>query len=187
MTTIVQHESAKAQWHTLVGDAIESSNHTLDDELKNYLILALLRLTHKTNLVDTQVAMEYLTAVGENRFRQVTQLRELGDTCLLLSGLFPQRAQKKLVGIGYYVNMGRSSYIQISHVSQRSLAHLYQKLAEGFVILTDILHAMRELNGIPVMNEVEKYKFWSDFESDYARKSLVRFYGVVPFRGKKSF
>ena len=43
---------------------------------------------------------------GEQR---AESLRQVGDHCLLFSGLFPQIAERRLVRISYFVNIGRSS------------------------------------------------------------------------------
>lgn len=174
----------KSQWHALVCDASANCTKKLDEELESYLVFALIRFTQQPALSQTSIALEYLRTISEGSSSQVATLRELGDKCLLLSGLFPQISRRRSVNVGYYVNMGQASYSQLGQLLHKGFARLYLKLAQYFVCLTDVLHAMRELNGIPVMDVKEKYEFWNDYNSDYARKSLREIYGVLPMRAK---
>ncbi len=182
MTSIITDGSANQQWRDLINDAMENCECSLDEELESYLVFALVRFTQSQELANSVMALEYLESVAEPGANKYSQLRDVGDKCLLFSGLFPQAFRNKLFNIGYYINMGRTSYSQLGMSVQKGFAGLYHKLSEYFVTLTDVLHSMRELNGSPVMNEAEKYRLWIDFNSDYARKSLREFYGVLPLR-----
>lgn len=180
------NESVKAQWRDLVNDAASSCEYKLDEEIESYLVFALIRFTQRADLADSAIALEYMQSLSDSGHKQLSQLREVGDKCLLFSGLFPQIYRKKTVDIGYYVNMGRASYNQLGQMLHKGFSRLYMRLSEYFIFLTDILHAMREMNGIPVMNENEKYQFWLKFDSKYARQSLDSFYNVIPFRPRSS-
>ncbi len=179
-------DSVKAQWQNLVSDAAINCDYNLDEEIESYLVFALIRFTQRPDLSDSVIALEYMQSVAESGHQQLNQLRDVGDKCLLFSGLYPQMYRKKMVDIGYYVNMGRASYGQLGQMLHKGFADLYQKLAEYFVAMTDILHAMRELNGLPVLDQAEKYDFWIKFDSAYSKKSLKEFYNVIPFRPRKS-
>lgn len=176
------NDSIKAQWRELVNEAATSCDYQLEEDIESYLVFALIRFTQRADLADSVIALEYLNSLSDSGQKQFNKLREVGDKCLLFSGLYPQVYRRKTVDIGYYVNMGRSSYSQLGHSLHKGFSRLYLKLSEYFVFLTDILHAMRELSGVPVMSENEKYQFWLKFDSDYARKSLNTFYNAIPFR-----
>jgi len=178
-------QSVKEHWQHLVCDAATSCAYDLDEEIESYLVFALIRFTERSDIASSVIALEYLQSGSETGHQQLNHLRDIGDKCLLFSGLFPQFSRSKAVDIGYYVNIGRSSYDQLGQLLHQGLARLYKKLAEYFVYLTDILHAMRELNGIPVLDQPEKYDFWLKFDSPYSKKSLKELYNVIPFRPKK--
>jgi hypothetical protein len=99
------------------------------------------------------------------------QLRNIGDQCLLLSGLYPKRAEKRLVRVSYYVDVGRSAYHHISDCMQQAVADLYRQLAEGFIQLMDVLQAIREFNA-PVLEPIQMLELWSDTGSQAAFERL---------------
>ncbi len=185
MGKISTDSTVESEWHQLVLDAAKKCNQELDEDLESYLVFALIRFTRQTDLASSVLALEYLQGIDKSGHQKYEHLRDLGDKCLLYSGLFPQSSQRKMVNLGYYVNIGISSYSQISSLFHKGFAKLYDRLASCFVSLTDVLHSMRELGGIPVMTEKEKYSYWLNFNSQYAKQSLEEYYGVVPMRPRK--
>ncbi|VAW79338.1 hypothetical protein MNBD_GAMMA12-478 [hydrothermal vent metagenome] len=185
MINISTPASVELGWQQLVNDAARSCNQKLDEDLESYLVFALIRFTRQTNIAGSVFALEYLESVDKSGQVKYEHLRDLGDKCLLCSGLFPQSSQNKMVNLDYYINIGISSYSQISTLFHKGFAKLYDRLASCFVLLTDILHSMQELDGIPVMSQKEKYSFWLNFNSQYAKQSLKEYYGVEPLRPMK--
>ena len=181
MSKLITEGSVVEQWQSLVSDASANCEYQLDEELESYLVFALVRYTQKSALIDSFIALEYMEGLQEKGSQQYNQLRDVADKCLLFSGLFPRTIREKITDIGYYINIGRSSYSQLEILFQKKISGLYDKLSRYFILLTDVLHSMRELNGTPIMDETEKYQFWVDFDSEYAKKSLQDFYGVIPF------
>lgn len=135
--------TATAQWHDLVDEAAQRCGLRLDDELESYLVFLLMRFTSRPDMAATVMALEFLQSMYERGSRQEQQLRNVGDQCLLYSGLFPLRARRRRVRIRYYVDMGRSAYQQLSSSVERGWAELFARLAERFVPLMDVLQAMR--------------------------------------------
>ena len=180
------NDTVKAQWQELVSDAAQTCAYNLDEELESYLVFALIRFTQRADLTDSIVALEYMNATAERNHQNLGQLREVGDKCLLFSGLYPKIHRKRGVNVGYYVDIGRASYSQLGQLLHKGFSNLYQKLAEGFVFLTDILHAIREMNGEPVLDVSEKYDFWLKFDSQYSKRSLTDMYQVLPFKPRNN-
>ncbi len=185
MINISTHNSVESEWQQLINDAAKSCNQKLDEDLESYLVFALIRFTRRTDIARSVFALEYLESVDKSGQVKYEHLRDLGDKCLLCSGLFPQSSQNKMVNLDYYINIGISSYSQISSLFHKGFAKLYDRLAAFFIPLTDILHSMQELGGVPVMSQKEKYSFWLNFNSQYAKKSLKEYYGVEPIRPRK--
>jgi hypothetical protein len=102
---------------------------------------------------------------------RLNQLRDVGDQCLLLSGLFPKRAEKQLVKVSYYVNLGRSAYHHLSDGVHQASADLYRQLAETFVMLMDLLQTIREFNS-PVLQPIQTHELWCDTGSQRAFNQL---------------
>ncbi|MGB5397629.1 MAG: hypothetical protein WBN96_10815 [Gammaproteobacteria bacterium] len=168
---LILEPSALAQWHALVKQAEDSYGCHLDEAMESYLVFTLMRFMSHNKLGATALAADYLDAQNLPKSLRLDQLRDVGDQCLILSGLFPQRAEKRLVRVSYYVNMGRSAYHHLSGQIQQSTAELYRELAETFVTLMDLLQTIRGFNS-SVMQPIQALELWSDTGSQRAFASL---------------
>ena len=126
---LILDSSELAQWHTLVQEAEQDYGVHLDEAMQSYLVFTLMRFAKNSQLNSKALALDYLTSHHLSSQLRSERLRDIGDQCLLVSGLFPQSAEKRLVGTGYYVDLGRSAYHHISTVTQKGIAELYQQLA----------------------------------------------------------
>jgi hypothetical protein len=175
--SLILEQTEVAQWHSLIKEAEEQCSCHLDESMESYLIFTLMRFMKDQNLATQAMAVEYLRSHGLPKSMRVEQLRDIGDQCLLLSGLYPQRAEKRLVRVSYYVNLGRSAYHNISDNVQKSVAELYRQLAEAFVTLMDLLQTIREFSS-PALQPIQNLELWSDTGSRGAYGRLSD--GTVP-------
>jgi hypothetical protein len=167
---------AVAQWRELVQDATQRCDSQLNDELESYLVFMLMRHMSASELASTIVALDYLrSSTGSGRV-QTEQLSKIGDNCLLLSGLFPGRAERRRVRISYYVNLGISAYARLGDLLKDAQATLYKELSKQFVCLMDILHAARELDGQePTLQPLQAIEVWNDTRSRHAHTTLQHY------------
>lgn len=174
MSTLVTEPTAQAHWQRLVQDAAATCHSGLDHELEAYLVQLLMRFSRQPGLADRVLALEYLQAMLASGQLRHEQLRQVGDQCLLYSGLFPRRARRRRVAVRYYVDLGRSAYQQVAASAQRAWALTYRRLSEGFVGLMDVLQAMRGLDAAgPAEGDLlELYELWRDCGSRRARRLL---------------
>jgi len=163
--------SELAQWHTLVQEAEQDSGCHLDEAMQSYLVFTLMRFAKNRQLNTKALALDYLTAHHHSSHLRNEHLRDIGDQCLLVSGLYPQSAEKRLVGTGYYVDLGRSAYHHISTVTQKGIAELYQQLAESFVLLMDLLQTIRQYS-TPALQPIAAMELWNQTESRAAFKQI---------------
>jgi len=171
MTTLVLQPTDLAQWHALVSEAQAACDCHLEESIESYLVFLLMRFADRPELARKIMAMEYMRAQQANP-GQVDGLRDVGDQCLLFSGLFPQIAEKRMVRVSYFVNIGRSAYDQLSSLVDRQSDRLFSNLAYGFVAIMDVLHAMRGLSGSPVLQPLEAAELWADTGSRSAWNAL---------------
>ena len=161
------------EWHTLVSDAQQTAGVKLDEELESYLVFLLMRYTDKPEMAASVLALDYLN--GSNALGQLRRdrMRDVGDQCLLYSGLFPERAERRRVRISYYVDLGRSAYHTAADATQQAISQLFIGLASQFVHIMDTLQAMRDINGegqrlAPIL----AFELLQDTGSRQAEKSL---------------
>lgn len=161
------------EWHTLVSDAQHNAGVHLDEELESYLVFMLMRYTDKPEMAASVLALDYLE--GAHAIGQVRQdrMRDVGDQCLLYSGLFPERAERRRVKISYYVDLGRSAYHTAADATHKAIGQLFIDLASQFVIIMDTLQAMRGINAeAPQLAPLVAFELWQDTGSRQARRAL---------------
>lgn len=155
----ILESSELSQWHTLVQQAEQDYGCQLDEAMQSYLVFTLMRFAKNSQLNSKALALDYLTSQHLHGVRRNECLRDIGDQCLLVAGLYPQSAEKKLVGVGYYVDLGRSAYLHMSAVTQQGIAELYQQLAESFVVLMDLLQTIRQYSS-PALSPLAALTLW---------------------------
>src|SRR4051812_21006451 len=106
MTAILTDSPPLALWTDLVREAERASGARLDEELESYLVFLLIAHTRDVNLHGNAVALDYLLARARSGVRHREDLRLVGDRCLLLAGLYPEQAERRMVTIGYFVALG---------------------------------------------------------------------------------
>ena len=174
MSDIPTQTAATAQWRELVKEAMSYNGVNLDEELESYLVFLLMRYMKETDLTSRVMALEYLRGMQSPASERNERMRDVGDQCLLFSGLYPKQAQRRQVKISYYVKMGRSAYSSLSGYTQSALATMYSNLADSFVALMDTLLAMRCMNDRSMQLEpLLAYELWQDTQSQQARRMLM--------------
>jgi hypothetical protein len=146
MGRLVLHPTPTAQWHSLVCEAESASNIFLDEELQSYLVFLLMRFLDKPDIAGKILALDYIDSMLSSGQRKEEKLRDVGDVCLLHAGLFPERAIRKRVSDQYFIELGCGAYQQLSVVVEHQIADVYYRLSQSFVLIRDLLHAMRSLD-----------------------------------------
>jgi len=160
MSRLILEPTPQAQWQTLLQEAQSACHRQLDESLESYLVFLLMRFADRPACVARIMAEDYLRSQALQGEARADGLREVGDHCLLFSGLFPQQAERRLVPVSYFVNIGRASYQQLASGLDRGWAVVYRHLSEAFVVLMDILHAMRALGGATVLTPLQAMDLW---------------------------
>ncbi len=163
-----------ALWYQIIHDAESTCAIALQQELESYLVLLLMRYMDKPLMVKKIMALELLQAMKTTPAKRGQMFQEIGDCCLIFSGLFPKLAEKRLVKIGYFVRIGRSAYSTISEDRN----DLYSKLAANFVSLMDVLQSIKKHDLLPI----EAYDLWNETRSQRALSQLQQYTSAVPFR-----
>ena len=173
MSRIVLESSSTAHWQKLVLEAEASCQMPLNEDLESYLVFLLMRHTAKSDITSNIMAMEYLHSLTANGQLQQDKLRDVGDQCLIFSGLFPKLAEKRMVKISYYVGIGVSAYHFLAETCKDQLCEFYHQLADEFVHLMDILQVIRSMNrSANTMSTLEAIELWGDTGSKSALQTV---------------
>jgi hypothetical protein len=146
MESLIIEPTATAQWQRLLRDAQSQTGHALDETLESYLVFVLMRCMGQRHIAANAMALELAAAAEMVGAHRRDHLQNVGDQCLLISGLFPEQAARRAVTIGYYVRLGQTAYGQLAASLSQAAAELFHRVADGFVTLTDVLHAVRGMN-----------------------------------------
>ncbi len=183
MDTLVLQPTATAQWQSLINEAEQSCQTHLSEELQSYLVFLLMRYLKSSDLANSILALEYLDSLEMTGRLREEGLRDVGDKCLLYSGLFPEQAQRRHVGISYYVHLGTSAYSILGGSLVSLKAQIFQRLSYHFVSLMDILQTTRELTTQqPTLTPLQAIELWNDTGSRHALATLSRYTHAIPVR-----
>ncbi len=144
MTIPLNVSGGLSPWHALVTEAEQRCHRSLGELLESYLIFALMRHLRDQPLLGRIVALEWLSACERQGVERCDALRDVGDHCLLITGLYPKHAQRRRVDTHYYVQLGQSAYAGAADASRDGMAQLYEQLAKGFGELVTVLRALRQ-------------------------------------------
>lgn len=174
MTTLILEPTITAQWQALVKAAENSSHLILNEELESYLVFLLTRFNTHPEIVKSVLGLEFLNSYYLAGRAQQEQLRDVGDKCLLFAGLFPGRAERRRVKVSYFVELGQGAYNLLASLSKQKMAELYMTLGKRFVVLMDVLQAMRAVDG-DSLTPLQAFELWHDSGSQQALAVLRRY------------
>jgi hypothetical protein len=176
MSLLKLQPTVQAQWYDLVHEAHQAAHVSLSDELKSYLIGLLMRFVEQTDLAESVIVLDYLESQHSVGHIRRDQLRDVGDKCLLFSGLYPGRARRANVRVSHFVAIGQSAYGHLSEVSQAGLSILFRSLSCQFVPLMDVLQVLRQYSKeTPILTPIEAYELWVDTKSVQAKRCLAQY------------
>ena len=164
--------SSDAQWHSLVHEAQAKAHLHLSEILEHYLVMLLSRFTPRTASLCEAVAPHYLEAMRNDSQQRPKSLRDVGDTCLLLSGLFPGRSNKLAVSADYYIGLGQSAYGEAATHLDTDDHPLFLTLAQRFVSAMDVLMAIRLMgkNSSLLPDTLSAYELSQQYGSQTAKQ-----------------
>ena len=149
--------SPLAEWYHIYRLAQQRAGYSFTDELENYVILTLDHYTSHAELINEVLALEFLEHANLQSSQSCSQMRTLGDHCLILSGLFPENAAKKNVSLNYFIGLGQGCYSLLSD-APKQLSQInnetFIELSANFIGLMDILHHMRRLEDKPNRQQI---------------------------------
>lgn len=137
-------------WQALVHEAGQRTHTVLDDTRESYLVFVLLRYQGDATLLARAQALEWLQAQDQVGSVRADALRDVGDRCLLIAGLYPGLAARRRVGADYFIDLGRGAYAEVAVASRHSYAALFEQLARSYRDLVRTLRALRDLPDLPL-------------------------------------
>lgn len=130
-------------WQAVVHEAGERAGCALDENRESYLVFMLLRHQVDGQLLARTQALEWLHAQALTGGLREDMLRDVGDHCLLIAGLYPALAERRRVTVDYFAELGRGAYMGIADAGRSAYSALFGQLAASFGDLVATLRAVR--------------------------------------------
>ena len=105
----------------VVQQTVVETGYSIPNDIETYIIALLSDHVEKPKfLPQTSFAEAYLSLTHKSSY----SAKELGDTCLILSGVFPDYGSKFGLNDSYYKDIGKTSYEQASRILNRELFYM---------------------------------------------------------------
>ncbi len=172
---LLKQQTAIAQWYDLIKEAEKQTGQEVSEDIEFYLIQMLQHFIDKPDFLSSVIALDYFFAREVIDSSRKNILQDIGDKCLLFSGLFPGQAERRHVPLSYFVGMGEAAYMSVADISRhrKELSVLFRSLSDHFVNLMDVLLCIAEMsNGKNTMNLLQAEELWRHTGSQQALKII---------------
>lgn len=140
-------------WRELVREGGAHLGAHLDDELESYLVFLLMRHQRDAPLLGRIFAVELLQAMQLEGTMRANELRDVGDRCLIVSGLYPEHAARRRVSASYFLALGQGAYLAAAERARAAYASLYLRVAEAYAVLVEVLMGVRAISSLRGVKE----------------------------------
>lgn len=152
---VFQELSSEAFFYDIVTTALGQLQVDTTEHTEYYLVGLLESYARdERRLPSAPLALMLLNPSGSAE--RTLNLKEVGDTSLIVTGFFPEAITRTQVNVEYYVGLGRVAYRELSgRLSQSALSAVYEELAVEFKKFIEVLAAARALvkiNGSVIYN-----------------------------------
>lgn len=151
------HQGTQSElWQALVREGAQRRGVALDEHEESYLGFVLIRHQRDAQFAAHTLALDWLAAYEERAQVRADALRDVGDRCLLVAGLYPQLAKRRRVTPDYFVDLGGGAYAGVADVARAGYGELFAQLAQAFRRLVAVLRGAREVACAPHQLAVER-------------------------------
>ena len=122
-----------AAFREVVQSTRDRTGYTLPEEIEAYVVMLLADHMEKPDfLPERSFAESYLKLENSSRYSP----KELGDTCLFVTGVFPHYGRKYGLDRTYYSSIGISSYAQVAETLHFDL---FSRLSTRFEAISEFI------------------------------------------------
>ena len=125
-----------AMWRATIRESAATRGVFLGDAVERYTIAALSRFRGYSRPFCTDL----LSAMQKKR-KDAHELREVGDGCLVIAGLFPRFG--RVVSPEYFTAIGAGAYGALAEVSRDNT---YEEMKRKFPLIVYVLRGMRNMD-----------------------------------------
>lgn len=133
-------------FYDIVKESQEKTGYTLPEYIESYVVMLLAHYIDRPNfLPENSFAEAFLKLSRPANY----SAKELGDTCLFITGVFPTYGSKHGINRRYYQDIGSTSYGMVAEVMNEEL---FTALARHFVFVSDFIEVTVSSPKLPRSN-----------------------------------
>ena len=127
------NDAYRLAFYDVIKETQAETGYELPEHLEAYVVMLLAHHVDRTNfLPEKSFAEAYLKLTNPADY----SAKELGDTCLFVTGVFPSYGRKHGINRRYYQKIGIGSYEMVAEVMHTDL---FSQLAVHFEFLSDFI------------------------------------------------
>ena len=171
--------SLESFFHEHIDHACKAEGVSAEPETEHYLVVLLAGYAAHP-IDDKPLALRMLQSVDLEPRKRRTELRNIGDTSLYVSGFWSESLARSVVDVDYYIGMGESAYSELARSTPPAtgdpFVDVFGDLAVNFPRFVRVLSSISEtLAGDPNPKDIVKlYERWQRTGSSWAKTRLTR-------------
>lgn len=149
-SSIHLEHSLQAFFFDRLSDINKKSTRPVPSEMIYYSSLVMDRYADSSNyfameddgsIKEKVLGIKLLEASQKNGRQKQMELKEIGDTALVLCGFFSESVNRKITDISYYQSLGQSAYHQLNNIIPElyEMPDFYLNISRGFQSLMNLL------------------------------------------------
>lgn len=124
------NDAYRVALYDVVKETSVTRGYDLPEPIEAYVVMLLSHYVDKPSFLPDTFAQTFLT------IKTPSEAKELADTCLFVSGVFPTIGERKGLNRRYYQDIGSTSYEIVAGTQH---AELFNTLATHFNFLSDFI------------------------------------------------
>lgn len=168
----------------IIDKAVRNQHVQISDEAIFYLIGVMSgTLKSETEQDNKALAERFNIALQDSsKTGRAREFKTLGDSSLVIAGIWWQSLLRKIVGVDYYIEIGKRSYQKAGETSPNNLSDLFDELSENFNNLVNVLiEATRCISEAKMTDSaiLHLYITWLETHNTFLEQKL-RSFGINP-------
>ena len=182
--SLESYRACGAFFKEMVDKAIQNQHIQISDEAVFYLIVVMSGAVKSEDKPDDKTLAERfnLALQDSSKTRRIKEFKTLGDSSLIIAGIWWQSLLRKIIGIDYYVEIGKRSYQKAGEASPNNLSELFEELADNFNNLVNVsIEATRCISEAKMTDSdiLHLYITWLETHNTFLEQKL-RSFGINP-------
>jgi hypothetical protein len=176
--SVTTHSSVEGFFQEVLAGALDRQGVEASQSTEFYLVGLLGEFT-KARITDEPLSLKLVGTRAADGAERVRALKEVGDTTLYVTGFFADSLERKLVGVDYYMDLGKTAYRELAQrLATSSVGEVYEELSGKFPRFVDVLAEVRSHTSYLGQDVVRLYEEWLRTRSDWVEQRL-RALGVL--------